>query len=109
MNRIPKAQGLKYDDIAIGKKFSFKRFISQKDVKAFACLSGDYNPLHIDESFAKKNLFNGTIVHGMLAASLFSTLIGMYCPGKYALIVHQDIKYINPIMPDQTLTIFGEV
>lgn len=104
-----KANALKYKDIHVGKSFCFKKNISQEDVNKFACLTGDFNPLHLNESFAKSTKFRGTIVHGMLAASLFSRLIGMHCPGRYALILTQEIKYIKPIRKNSTLKIFGKI
>jgi 3-hydroxybutyryl-CoA dehydratase len=104
-----KAASLKYKDISVGDRFSFKRFVSKKDVKGFARLTGDFNPLHMDENFAKKTQFKGTIMHGMLAASLFSPLIGMRCPGRYALLLSQEIRYLKPIRPNSTLRVSGEV
>ena len=109
MNRVPRAHALTFRDTAVGMKYSFKRLISQADVEAFARLSGDYNPLHIDKSFAEGTPFKGAVVHGMLAASLISALIGMRLPGRYGVMVHQDIKYISPIRPGQTVKVFGEV
>lgn len=109
MKTYPKADALKYEDIRIGRRFSFKKSISEKDVNQFAHLTGDFNPLHLDESFARGTKFGRTIVHGMLAASLFSRLIGMHCPGKHALILTQEIKYIKPIRKNSTLKISGKV
>lgn len=106
---MKKSQKLKYKDIKVGKKVSFKRRISQKDAETFACLSGDFNPLHLDKKFADKTIFKGTVVHGMLAASLFSCSIGMHCPGENALILSQEIKYIRPIRPGSDVRVLCEV
>lgn len=75
---------LSFQDIKIGTVYEFRKKITKdKDkVLSFAKLSGDYNPLHVDESYSKKSRFGKNIVHGMLAASFFSTLVGMYCPGR---------------------------
>ncbi len=86
-----------------------RRRFSQKDVEDFARLSGDFNPLHLDEAFAGKTIFNGTIIHGMLAASLFSAFLGMYCPGKYGLILTQELKYLKPVRKNEDLKVTGEV
>jgi len=102
---MKRAASLKYKDIPVGKKVSFKHFISRDDVKSFARLSGDFNPLHLDEKFAGRTAFKGTIVHGMLAASLFSKAIGIYCPGRYGLILAQEIKYIRPVRPDSEVKV----
>lgn len=104
-----KAQRLTFDDIKIGREVSFKRFISERDVKEFARLTGDFNPLHLDEKFAKATQFKKPIIHGMFAASLFSTLIGMYCPGRHALILSQEIHYMKPICANSTVKVVGEV
>lgn len=106
---MKKAASVKFKDIPVGKTFGFKHFISQKDVDTFARLSGDFNPLHIDKEFALGTVFKGTIVHGMLAASLFSRAIGMHCPGRYAVIMEQDIKYIKPVRPDSKVRVFCKV
>ena len=108
VNRL-RAKTLTFKKIKVGDRHSFRRFIIEKDVKEFARLTGDYNPLHMDEKFAKSTQFRGRIIHGMLAASLFSTLIGMYCPGKYALILNQEISYIRPIRPNSRVLVIGEV
>ena len=99
----------RYEDIHVGQLFEFERFISNDDVLKFAELSGDYNPLHVDESYAKKTMFNGSIVHGMLAASLFSTLVGMVCPGKRNLYLSQSVEFKKPIYPNSSLKVIGKV
>ena len=78
MNKMEKANGLKYSEISEGDVYSFSRAITRHDVLAFAKLSGDFNRLHVDEDFGKKSQFKANLVHGMLAASLFSTLVGMH-------------------------------
>jgi len=109
MKNRSKIKVLTFKDISVGSKYSFSRLITQKDVEDFARLSGDFNPLHLDEKYSKTTRFNGTIIHGMLAASLFSTLIGMHCPGKHALIINQEMNYIRPIRPNSLLKVVGEV
>ncbi len=108
-NKRVKPKALGFGDIAVGDVYSFSRVISQKDVKSFARLTGDYNPLHLDKRYAKNTQFKCSVIHGMLGASLFSTLIGMYCPGKYALLLDQEISYIRPIKPNSCLKVVGEV
>lgn len=90
-------------------KVGFNRTISRRDVSAFARLTGDFNPLHLDDRFSRKTQFKGTIVHGMLASSLFSALIGMYCPGMHSLILSQEIYYMKPIRPGESVRIEGRV
>lgn len=100
---------LEYKDIKIGSRYSLSRSISQMDVENFAALSGDFNPLHLDEKYAGSTMFGGTIVHGMLAASLFSTLIGMLCPGRNAVILRQEIRYLSPVRPGSIVRATGKV
>jgi len=109
MASIRAAGALEYKDIRVGRVFSFKRHISKKDVADFARLTGDYNPLHLDDTFGRDAGFKGPIIHGMLAASLFSTLAGMYCPGRYSLIISQEIKYMKPVRPGSDVIVRGKV
>lgn len=98
-----------YTDIRIGDIFSFERTLSAKDVADFARLTGDYNPLHVDEDFAGATPFGGTLVHGMLSSSLFSTLVGMHCPGKNCLYLSQTLNFKTPIHPGDTVRVTGTV
>lgn len=92
-----KINKLNYDQISIGDEFVFERNIDEADVKDFARLTGDYNPLHNDSKYAASTEFGACIVPGMLASSLFSTLVGMFCPGEKALYLSQDLRFRNPI------------
>ena len=100
-----KERDLKYEDIKVGDVFNFDDVVDEIKIKKFAEISGDYNPLHVDKNYAKKTKFKKTIVHGMLAASFFSTLVGMYCPGKRALYISQDIRFRQPISIGETVRI----
>ena len=79
------------------KEFSF----SQEQVNQFAELSGDKNPLHIDEEFASKSSFGQTIVHGVLTISIFSQIIGMEFPGAGTIYLGQDLEFKRPILVGQ--------
>ena len=92
-----------------GQSFSFKRAFSEDDVLTFADLVGDQNPLHTDPVYASKTSFGKPIVHGMLVASLFSTLVGMLCPGEKCLYLGQSIKFTKPVFPNDLLTVSGTV
>ena len=104
-----KERDLKYEDIKVGDVFNFDDVVDEIKIKKFAEISGDYNPLHVDKNYAKKTKFKKPIVHGMLAASFFSTLVGMYCPGKRALYISQDIRFRQPISIGETVTVEGKV
>ncbi|MDO8505877.1 MAG: MaoC family dehydratase [bacterium] len=98
-----------YHDIKIGAIYEFKRTITHADVCAFADLTGDHNPLHVDQKFGAQSQFGKNVVHGMLAGSLFSTLVGMYCPGTSALYVSQTLQFKKPVFYGDTITVCGTV
>lgn len=106
--KFPSPSNLKFSEIKIGSKYSFKKSFSDDDILAFATLTGDFNPLHINPAHGQR-IFERNIVHGMLLGSLFSTLVGMYCPGKNCLYLSQDIEFIKPIYPNQRVTVKGTV
>ena len=104
-----KATSYKYEEIEVGKVSSFTRTITREDVTAFALLTGDGNPLHIDENFGRKSKFKKNIVHGMLCASLFSTLVGMHCPGEKCLYLGQTLQFRMPLFYGETIEVRGTV
>ncbi|MDB3957043.1 MaoC family dehydratase [Candidatus Nitrosopelagicus sp.] len=99
----------KLDNLHIGQKIEFTEVISESMVEKFAKLSGDYNPHHMDESYAEKTKFKKRICHGMLLASLFSRLTGMYLPGKGSLFFSQSLNFISPAFIDDKVTVEGEI
>ena len=107
MDDIPEV--LKLKDIKIGQKKSFEVVVTESMVDDFAKLSGDNNPLHMDENYAKSNNFKGRVCHGMLLASFFSRLAGMYIPGKNALYFSQSLKFQHPCFVNDRIEIRGEV
>jgi len=108
-NKMNKAVNISYSDIKEGDVFSFERKISKQDVMDFARLSGDFNPLHVDEDFGKKSPFRNNIAHGMLVGSLFSALIGMHCPGENGVYMSQTLNFKKPIYHDDTVVVRGTI
>ena len=98
-----------YDEIKIGNHYSFKKSFSRDEVIQFSKLSGDINPLHIDEKFAKKSIFGRNIVHGMLISSLFSKIIGVHCPGERSLYLSQTLNFRKPLFINEEIIVKGEV
>ena len=96
-------------DLNIGQKAKFTEVISDVMVEEFAKLSGDYNPQHMDESYATKTRFKKRICHGMLLASLFSRLVGMYLPGKHSLYFSQSLNFLYPAFIDDKVIVEGEI
>jgi len=85
--------------IEIGYKHTYPFTISQEQVKSFAENSGDTNPLHIDEEFAKTTIFKKRIIPGFLAGSVFSKIFGTIFPGIGTIYLKQDMKFLKPMFP----------
>ena len=75
----------------------YRRTISQADIELFAEVSGDINPLHLDESFAARTMFKGRIVHGMYTAAMISTVIGTRLPGPGCVYLSQSLRFRAPV------------
>lgn len=93
------------EDLSEGQSFSFEKVVTEADVKAFTILSGDVNPLHIDDEFAKKRGFRGQVVQGLLLASYFSRLVGVHLPGRNALLHSVNVRFIEPVYLNDKLKI----
>ncbi len=98
-----------FADFEVGDEAQFEVLITGKLVADFAELSGDRNPLHTDEVFAKDTQFGHTIAHGMIGGALFSRLVGMYLPGRHALYMSQTLKFNKPIFQDTTVVVKGKI
>ncbi|OPJ58354.1 MaoC family dehydratase [Clostridium oryzae] len=94
------------DDINLDSKESFTKTISETDVYLFAGITGDFNQLHINESYASKTKFKKRIVHGMLTASLISTILGNKLPGIGTILLEQNCKFIKPVYIGDTITAY---
>lgn len=99
----------RYNDLEIGMAESFKVTITNKMMESFLDITGDYNPLHLNEDYAKSKSFPQRVVYGMLSASFFSTLGGVYLPGKYCLIQSVETKFVSPIFVGDILRIEGVI
>ncbi|MFX1511715.1 MAG: MaoC family dehydratase [Promethearchaeota archaeon] len=99
----------KYSDIKIGEKAELKRTISEGDIEKFAKLSGDYNPIHLDEEFAQSTMFKGRIAHGILTTSFISTVIARDLPGPSSIYLGQNASFRKPVRIGDTLLVKVEV
>ena len=99
----------RYEDFHVGQRASFSKTISEADVERFADLTGDDNPLHVDEEFAGATFFGSRIAHGMLAGSLLSTVIGTLLPGTGAIYRAQSLTFLRPTRLGDRLTAWVEV
>lgn len=98
-----------FEEIEIGMSVSFDSEITEDKMIMFAQISGDLNPMHIDESYAKEHGYTDKVVYGMLSSSLYSTLVGMYLPGEKCLLNKCEINYRNPAYIGDKLFVYGEV
>ncbi len=93
----PSFQILYFDDLTVGMRETIRKRVENEDVIGFAELSGDHNPIHLSEHFARKTRFGGRIVHGLYTASLISAVIGMRLPGPGAVYISQTLNFIGPV------------
>lgn len=93
----------------IGQTATIEKTLDKQTVVAFASVSEDYNPIHLDEDFAKTTQFERPIVHGMLASSLISGLLASKVPGAGSIYLGQSLKFLSPIFVGETVTAKVEV
>lgn len=91
------------EDLEIGMMRHVEKQVTDHDIMAFAEVSTDYNPVHMDESYAQDTIFGGRIAHGMLTASLISAVIGEQLPGHGAVYLGQNLKFMAPVRPGDTV------
>jgi 3-hydroxybutyryl-CoA dehydratase len=95
--------------ILLGQRASLTRTISDADITAFAALTGDRNPLHLDEAFAVRSRFGRRVAHGLLCAGLISAVLGTKLPGPGAIYLEQSLRFVRPVFPGDTITATVEV
>ena len=98
-----------YEEIEVGQEEHFSITITEEKMAAFREITGDINPLHNDESFAKEKGFNKRVVYGLLTSSFLSTLAGVYLPGEHSLIHTVETEFVKPVFIGDELTIKGTV
>ena len=96
--------GLFLEDLKVGQSAMFGRTVTDADIAAFAGVSGDTNPIHLHEGFARTTRFGQRIAHGMLSGSFISTVIGTKLPGPGAIYVSQTMNFLAPVMIGDTIT-----
>ena len=89
------------EDLEIGMSRMLERQITQNDIVRFSQVSGDKNPVHLDEEYAQQTIFGKRIAHGMLTASLISAVIAEQLPGHGTVYLSQTLKFIRPVLPGQ--------
>jgi len=90
--------------IKVGDSAEITKTIEQADIEAFADVTGDHNPVHIDEEFAKTTRFGKRIAHGMLTASLISSVLATELPGEGSVYLGQTLQFVAPVFPGDEIT-----
>lgn len=93
-----------YDEIKIGDSASLTRTLTTRDIQLFAAVTGDMNPAHVDENYAKTDIFRQIVGHGMWTGSMFSVLLGMVLPGPGTIYLSQTLKFLRPVLLGETIT-----
>ena len=97
------ARGYTIDELAVGMTATYERVVSIADIEAFAAVSGDHNPVHLDDAYAKTTRFKGRIAHGLLGASFISTVLASKLPGPGTVYLGQTLAFKAPVRPGDTL------
>ena len=97
------ATGLTFDQIAMGQSASYAKTVSEADIVLFAGVSGDTNPVHLDQSYAETTMFKTRIAHGMLSAGFISAVLGTKLPGPGAIYLSQSLKFKAPVRIGDTV------
>ena len=98
-----------FKDISVGQKVEHEKLVTDEDVRKFAQISGDYNPIHLDDDFAKNSVFGTRIAHGILTASHISAVIGYIFPGPGWIYLGQSLRFRAPVRIGDTIKTVVEV
>ena len=93
------------EDFSVGMESTTEKTVTIEDIKKFAEVSGDFNPVHLDEEFAKKTIFKGRIAHGFLTASCISTIIATELPGPGSIYLKQSLKFLAPVYINEKILV----
>lgn len=86
-----------FENFKIGMTYSYSRVVADTDVIYFSNITGDRNPLHLDENYAEESIFGKRVAHGMLCGSFFSTIFGSKFPGEGCVYLEQNLSFLKPI------------
>ena len=108
-NPMDKLHGYYFEDLEVGMTDVFAKTVTEADIILFAGISGDTNPVHLNEEFASATMFKGRIAHGILSASFISTVIGTKLPGPGCIYVSQALRFKAPVKSGDTVTAIATV
>jgi len=103
--RKKEARRMNIDDIYVGQVYEVKRIVTDEMVKLFAEATGDKNPVHLDEEYAKNTIFGGRIAHGILSLGIISSVLGMEFPGTGTIYLMQNAKFKRPVYIGEEVTV----
>ena len=98
-----------FEDLQIGQRETLMKTVMATDVVGFAQLTGDHNPIHLSDHFARKTRFGGRIAHGLYTASLISAVLGMRLPGPGAVYISQTLNFRGPVRIGDVVAVVVEV
>ncbi len=97
------AKGVFFEDLSVGQEASLSKTVTEADIAAFAEISGDKNPVHLDAQYAARTIFKERIAHGMLSAAYISAVFGMKLPGPGAIYISQTLSFKAPVKIGDTV------
>jgi len=106
---MSEVQGYYVEDLSVGMSASYAKTVTETDVVLFAGISGDNNPVHINQEFAETSMFKGRIAHGMLSAGFISTVLGTRMPGYGTIYLSQTLKFKAPVRIGDTVTAIATI
>jgi 3-hydroxybutyryl-CoA dehydratase len=102
-------KGKSIDELKVGDSAQFSKTITETDINDFARVTGDFNPVHLDQGYAEKTIFKGRIAHGLLSVGLLSSILGNILPGHGTIYLSQEVKFLAPVRIGDTITARVEV
>jgi 3-hydroxybutyryl-CoA dehydratase len=102
-------KGKSIDELKVGDSAEISKTITETDINDFARVTGDFNPVHLDQAYAEKTIFKGRIAHGLLSVGLLSSILGNILPGHGTIYLSQEVKFLAPVRIGDTITARVEV
>ena len=98
-----------YEDLKVGQSATIEKTVTEQDIQDFGRATGDMNPVHFDEEYAKKTLFKGRVAHGVLSIGFISAVLGMKLPGEGTIFVSATVEFKAPVRIGDTVVTTGTV
>jgi len=106
---VTQALGRTADELAVGDRASVTKVVSDTDIYLYIGMTGDFNPLYTDETFAAANRYQGRVAPGALTAGLVVAVVSTKLPGAGSILESEDLRFVAPVRPGDTITAFAEV